>query len=416
MYRFYRTITWLVSPIVPVMLKRRMALGKEDAERLHERVGVASAARPDGKLVWIHAASIGESNSVLPLIEALLKEFPLLHVLLTTVTVTSAMMMEKRLPVRALHQYAPVDTLDAVSKFLEHWKPDIALWVDSEIWPNIIMETSKRGAVMGIINARMSYKSFRSWRFARGFIKDILACFTLCFAQSEEDMDRLIILGIPSVTAVCNLKYDAPALPCDDNELANLRSLVGKRHLWLAASTHPGEEKIIAGVHESLRTEFPGLLTIIVPRHAKRGDEIAVELSSLKIVQRSKNGSIEPDTDIYIADTMGELGIFYRLAKIVFIGGTLVPHGGQNPLEPARIGCAIITGPHYYNFRTVINGMQDGNAIASVSDGEELRIKLKELLENNDLRESLAGSAMEHAKSECGAINKIMNGLQPYIT
>lgn len=415
MYHLYRTLTRIAAPAVPTLLKRRLARGKEDGARLPERMGIASAPRPTGKLLWIHAASVGEANSVLQLIERLLAAHPGLHVLLTTVTVTSAKLMGGRLPQRAFHQFAPVDTLEAVERFLSHWRPDVALWVDSEFWPNLIMETASRGAVMGVINARMSEQSFRSWRFAKGFIREMLSCFRLCFAQSEEDKTRLLQLGLPTVTGVCNLKYDAPALPCNEQELAQLIALVGERPVWVAASTHKGEEQIIAKLHKELEAEFAGLLSIIVPRHANRGAEIASELHGMKVARRSQAEAITPETDIYLADTMGELGLFYRLARIAFIGGTLVPHGGQNPLEAARVGCAIVVGPHTHNFTAVIEGLRADGAILTAQTPQALREHLHNLLHDPQKRHNLGEAATHHAQTHDGAVETVMNALQSYL-
>lgn len=416
MYFLYRTATHLVSPFVPALLRKRLACGKEDAGRLQERLGYASIVRPAGRLVWIHAASVGETNSVLPLIQALLAAFPSLCVLLTTVTVTSASMLRGRLPDRAFHQFAVVDTPQAVERFLAYWHPDIALWVDSELWPNTIMATRRKGTVMGIINARMSEKSFRTWHLAKGFIRPLLSSFSLCFAQSPQDRDRLLQLGMPKITGIGNLKYDAPPLPCDEQELNRLKAAIEERPVWVAASTHPGEEEIIGNMHKVLQSTVPSLLTVIVPRHAARGNDIASELKGFQIAQRSRGDSIRQDTDIYLADTMGELGLFYTLAPVVFIGGTLVRHGGQNPLEAARMGCAIIIGPHFHNFTSIVRDMEQDKAILCVTLQEELERVLAQVLTDSKKRRKLGDAARKHVASRGGAIRQIMNVLQPYLT
>ncbi len=416
MYLLYRTVTQLIAPFVPLVLKRRVASGKEDTARLQERLGAASLTRPPGKLVWIHAASVGEANSVLLLVEGLIKSYPALHILMTTVTVTSARLMSARLPDRAFHQFAPVDMPDAVCRFLAHWRPDIALFVDSELWPNMIMEAKKHGTLMGIINARMSENSFGSWQLARPLIRGMLSGFKICFAQSREDGRRLMELGIPAVTGIGNLKYDAPKLSYGEAELMVLQAAVAGRTVWVAASTHPGEDTIIADVHKALKSEGNSLVTIIVPRHAVRGDEIAHGLRHLSVAQRSKGESIMPETDIYVADTMGELGLFYSLAQIVFIGGTLVPHGGQNPLEAARFGCAIITAEHVQNFRDIISAMVSDEAIMQVTGREGLADALRQLIQDVELRRRLGTAAERHVQSREGMVNKIMKELQPHLT
>jgi 3-deoxy-D-manno-octulosonic-acid transferase len=414
MYYLYHALTSLAAPTVPALLKRRLAKGKEDAARLPERLGVASAPRPAGKLLWIHAASVGEANAVLPLVGALLDEHPQLHVLLTTVTVTSAALMKKQLPERALHQFAPVDTPDAVRSFLGHWRPDVALFVDSELWPNLIVETRRRGTVMGIVNARMSERSFRRWRYASSFIRKLLSGFTLCFAQSEADGERLHALGIPAVTRVGNLKYDAPELACDEAELDRLRREVGTRSVWVAASTHPGEEAQIAAVHAAIGKDVGRPLTIVVPRHVVRGDAIMGELGGFSVARRSKREPVMAGTDIYLADTMGELGLFYRLASIAFVGGTLVAHGGQNPLEAAKLGCAVLAGPHMENFAAVAVAMERDNAIVRVRDAAGLAQELKRLLPDGAARAQLAAKARTHVQSGGGVLVAITQELRPY--
>jgi 3-deoxy-D-manno-octulosonic-acid transferase len=415
MYRLYRAFTFMASPFVPLVLTARRARGKEDAVRISERLGKASKPRPSGKLVWIHAASVGEANAVLPLIGALLAEHENLHVLLTTVTVTSAALLGGRLPERALHQFAPVDTPDAVRAFLGYWRPDIALFVDSEFWPNLMVGTRRAGAVMGLINARMSDRSFRRWRLARPFIRMLLSGFTLCFAQSAQDAERLGILGLPSVNGTGNLKYDAPALPCDEKELARLEKQVDSRPVWVAASTHPGEEAMIAQVHRKLAASGMRPLTIIVPRHAVRGDEVTAQLGSLKIARRSRGDAITRDTDIYLADTMGELGLFYRLASVAFIGGTLVSHGGQNPLEAAKLGRAIIAGPHMENFAGIMEVMEREHAVLRVKDAGGLARETARLLQDEKTRAALAQKAEAHVRAHAGMLATITQVLQPYL-
>lgn len=393
-----------------------MKSGKEDATRIRERGGVTALARPSGKLIWIHAASVGETNSILPLVKRLLETYPQLHILLTTVTVTSAEMVKNRLPERAFHQFAPVDTPSATDRFLAHWQPDIALWVDSEFWPNLIKQAAKRGTVMGIINARMSQKSFDAWLYAAPLIKGLLSCFSLCFAQSQQDASRLRSLGIPAITGIGNLKYDAPPLPYNEQELATLQVATQSRPIWVAASTHPGEEKMVADVHRALKSHGVNPLTIIVPRHAKRGNEILQELGGLNIAQRSKGQSVNAATDIYLADTMGELGLFYHLAPVAFIGGSLVEHGGQNPLEAARFGCAIVTGLHIHNFADVIRAMEEDGAILRVGNPPELASVLQHLFSSAEMRSKTGEAARAHVNAMGGAMEGIMNELRQYLS
>ncbi|MDA1099597.1 MAG: 3-deoxy-D-manno-octulosonic acid transferase, partial [Proteobacteria bacterium] len=334
----YRGTTILLGPLANWYLRHRLRQGKEDPARVGERLGQAGRARPPGRLVWVHGASVGETISVLPLIQGLLRQDQGLHILLTSGTVTSARIMADRLPSRAMHQYLPIDRPSAVNRFLEHWRPDLALWVESELWPNLIHQTAARGVPMALINARMSERSYRRWRRLPFLIKPLLGAFQVCIAQSAPDAERLATLGAQFVTCHGNLKAASPPLPCDPRNLRLLEMAIDRRPLWLAASTHPGEEAIIGAAHRHLAARFPNLLTILVPRHAARGDEIAAALAAqgLSIARRSQEQPIVPGTEIYLGDSMGEMGLYYRLAAIVFIGGSLVAHGGQKPLEAAR--------------------------------------------------------------------------------
>ena len=413
----YRALTILAAPLIGLYLGRRRAAGKEDAERLPERLGVAGAARPPGPLVWVHAASVGESLAALPLVERVLETRPDLRALVTTGTVTSARLMAERLPARALHQYVPVDRPDAVGRFLDHWQPDLALWTESEFWPNLVADTQARGIPMVLVNGRMSDRSFGRWTLMRGFIGPLLAGFAMCLAQSERDTRRLRALGATDVRAAGNLKSAAPPLPVDEAELARMRAAFEGRPLWLAASTHPGEETIAATVHHTLAEAHGGLLTIIAPRHPARGETIAEGLRGmgLGVALRSAGEAVGADTDIYVADTLGELGLFYRLAGAAFVGGSLVPHGGQNPLEPARLDCAVVYGPHMDNFATFTAAFAAGDAATPVADAEGLTGAVGALLGDDDLRARRAAAARAVAEAEAGVLDVVEAALAPFL-
>jgi 3-deoxy-D-manno-octulosonic-acid transferase len=388
MLSLYRTATILAAPLILFYLNQRKASGKEDRTRFNERLGLVVAQRPSGTLIWMHAASVGESLSMLPLVEKLLQDRPDCHLMVTTGTVTSAKLMNERLPARAFHQYIPVDRPSYVRRFLNHWRPDIALWAESEFWPNIITETHARNIPMVLVNGRVSPKSFAGWQRARGLIKTLLQCFTLCLGQSDNDVDRLNQLGSLNSKNLGNLKFAVPALPADTQELNTLKSILGTRPVWLAASTHPGEEEIIAEVHQKLKTKHPGLLTIIVPRHTLRGEDIlrSVKSSVPTVALRSKGDLIESNTDIYIADTMGELGLFFQLTEIVFMGKSLVPLGGQNPLEALRLECAVLHGPHMMNFQWMSEQMIKLGCSRQVKNAVELAETISQLLLNDQMR------------------------------
>ncbi|MGN6148256.1 MAG: 3-deoxy-D-manno-octulosonic acid transferase, partial [Rhizomicrobium sp.] len=283
----YRLATLAFAPAVPFFLRQRAMRGKEDTARMRERLGYASANRPDGRLIWIHGASVGESVSVLPLIDAFLQSGH--QVLVTSGTVTSAKLLAERLPSGAIHQYAPVDTPAATSRFLAHWKPDAALFVESELWPNLLYRAAGQGAKLAMVNGRMSERSFRGWSRAKGVASSLLSLFDICLAQDSDTARRLTQLGARNIQVTGSLKADAPPLPADETKLAALRNAIGNRPVLLAASTHPGEDETILPAQDKLRAEFPDLLTIIAPRHPERGEEIAMLCGSRAALRRSQD-------------------------------------------------------------------------------------------------------------------------------
>lgn len=413
----YRMTTELSGPLLRRLVEKRLAHGREEAGRVEERYGVASRERPAGRLVWIHAASIGESVSVLPLVEALRKSYPQAAILMTTGTVTSARLMAQRLPEGVIHQFVPLDRLSWVKRFLDHWRPDAALWVESELWPNLLSEAKQRGISLALINARMSQDSFRNWRRLPGGLKSLLSAFQLCLAQDAEQAERLKRLGAPQVLSVGNLKYAAPPLPCDEAELSRLWEILGRRPLWLAASTHLGEEEQIAEAHLLLRESYPGLLTILVPRHAERGEAITSLLAAkgLYAAQRSAGELPDGESDLYLADTMGELGLFYRLSGIAFMGGSLIPHGGQNPLEPARLEVAILYGPHMTNFAEIVGALEEAGAGQQVADAAGLADAVEQLLSDETERRRRAVAALKVADAQAGVLDRVLAALSPLL-
>lgn len=408
-FSLYRLATRALRPLLPWYLRRRANAGKEIPERIQERFGNSTTPRPQGTLLWFHAASVGELNSILPLIHALTAHKPTLHILVTTVTVTSATIAVQRLPERALHQFAPIDTPDAISAFLNHWQPHAACFIDSEFWPNMLTMTHDMGCPMIVLNARISARSFARWQKHPTIIRALLACFTTLYAKSPEDAQRLRALGAPHVLEKGNLKFSTPDLPCDEKQMDALRSMIGNRAVWLAASTHDGEEQLIADAHQQLITQFPDLLTIIVPRHAVRGADIAQQLSATlpHIALRSRDDTISPNTECYVADTMGELGLFYRLCPVAFIGGSLVPHGGQNPFEAARLGCAIVYGPHMHNFNEFCDILASHQSAITITNADTLASAVAHLLSNPEERSAMAQRARNAVLANHGALEAI---------
>lgn len=401
----YRCATTLLAPAAPLLLRQRMARGKEDGQRLPERLGRASVARPAGPLIWIHGASVGECLAALPLIEALTRT-PGRHVLLTSGTLTSARMMAERLPAGIIHQFAPVDTPGAVRRFLDHWQPTMGLFIDSEIWPNLVIEAHARGVKLALINGRLSARSFKGWQRAKRSAAALLARYDLCLAQDRESAERLRALGAGSVQMTGSLKADAPPLPADAARLEALRGAIGTRPVLLAAQTHPGEDETILPVHDALRRKFPDLLTIVVPRHPGRGSEIAMLCGTRSALRRSEGKLPAADTAIYIADTMGELGLFYRIATFAFVGGSLIPHGGQNPLEPARLGCGVLAGPHTHNFTDAYAAIFAAQGAGRVHSSTEIAALAERLLASPDAARAMAEDAARGASTLGGAVQK----------
>jgi len=340
-----------LAPALPWYLRRRVARGKELPERLAERFGFG-AERPEGPLLWLHAASVGEVLSILPLLEALGRQAPRLTILMTTGTVTSAALLARRLPAgaRVLHRFVPLDVPAAAARFLDGWRPDAAGFVESELWPNLLAAARARGIPLALVNGRMSARSSRRWRLAAGLGRSLMADFALVMAQSAADAARFRALGAAHVADLGNLKDAAPPLPADPAALAALRAAIGGRAVFLAASTHPGEEALAIAAHQALAAAHPGLLTILAPRHPERGPAVAALAEGLTVARRAAGALPGPETALYVADTIGEMGLLFRVADVAFIGGSLVPHGGQNPREAARLGCAMVFGPHMGNF------------------------------------------------------------------
>jgi 3-deoxy-D-manno-octulosonic-acid transferase len=413
--RFYRGLSSAMVPLAPALMKRRLKLGKEDPERIGERRGVTHDARPHGPVVWIHGASVGEVLASAALIERL--RGLNIRILLTSGTVTSAAIVAKRFPPDIIHQYVPWDSPRYVARFLEHWQPSLALFIESDLWPNLILQSAARRLPMVLINGRMSHRSFPRWKRVHGTISALLEKFDICLAQSRTDAERFAALGCRNVVTTGNLKLDVPAPPADPRKLERLTSLIRGRPVVVAASTHPGEEEILIETHRTLAGFFPHLLTVIVPRHPDRGPPIGrlVDAAGLKASLRSRDELPVASTEVYVADTMGELGLFYRLAGVVFMGGSLVPHGGQNPIEAVKLGAPIVHGPHVFNFTDVYDAL-DGAGGAHKADGQEALVKqLGELLANPGAREAMLAASERVVAELGGALERTLVALEPYL-
>jgi 3-deoxy-D-manno-octulosonic-acid transferase len=406
----WRGIGHLLTPVVHLWLQRRVAQGKENAARLAERFGQASRPRPPGPLVWCHGASVGEAQALLPLLQHLHKLRPDVTLLLTTGTVTSAALVEQRIAgTGILHQFIPVDLPPAVDGFLDHWRPDLVLWSESDFWPGILAELRRRNIPALLANARLSERSVTRWLMAPSTARWLLSTFDAIYAQTGADAERLRRLGASKVIEAGNLKQSAPPLPADDVALSDWRARLAGRPLWLAASTHPGEEIQIAAVHQLLKPQLPGLLTLIVPRHPDRGAALKAELAApdLRVALRSAGERPEADTDCYIADTLGELGLWYRLSPVVMMGGSLVPVGGHNPLEPARLGCAVLFGPQMFNFSEAAAGLLAGGGALQVQDMPGIAKAVASLLQDKTRRDAIAAAGQCFASADDAVIERL---------
>lgn len=366
----------LATPGLRVMLRVRLARGKESPGRLGERRGIDATPRPPGRVLWLHAASVGETASILPVLGVLLRDATDLSVVFTTGTLSAARLLAQRLEAdrqgRVLHRYVPLDVPAWAARFLDRWRPDAAAFVESELWPNLLFACRARGIPLMLCNARMSGRSFARWRRMPRVARELLATFSRIQPRSREDAERLRRLGAARLDPPADLKFAAAPLPVDDAELARLGRLLAGRPVWLAASTHPGEEAMAFAVHRALAGQHPGLLTIVAPRHPERGAAIAAVAAPLPASRRSLREA-PPASGVWVADTLGEMGLWYRLARIVFVGRSVIPPGGgQNPLEPARLGCAIATGPHTANFLEHVVLLRQAAALEVVADAAAL--------------------------------------------
>lgn len=408
----YGAATGLLEPFAPALLRRRAAAGKEDPARLSERLGRADRARPEGPLVWLHGVSVGESLSLLPLIEALNARAPETQILVTSGTRTSAELLARRLPPGVIHQYAPVDGPRTVARFLDHWRPDLGVFVESELWPNMILAARRRGVRLALVSARMTEASARGWTRVPAGARTLLSAFDLVLPQEAETADRLSRLGA-QVGPFLSLKLAGGPLPCDMGELERLRAAIGERPVILAASTHPGEEEIIARAFQAADRDA---LLVIAPRHPDRAAEIAASLTAQGFhVTRRSDGS-PPGKGIYLADTLGEMGLFFRLARAAIMGGSFLPGvGGHNPLEPARLGIAAVTGPHAFNARAVYDEMFAEVAAIEAADEAALTRHIAGLIDYPAIAQRIGEAGLDYAERQGAALDQAMTLLTPLL-
>lgn len=415
----YRALTGMLEPLAPRLLDARAKQGKENPRRVDERLGIASVARPAGHLVWLHGVSVGETLSLLPVVEQFRQGRPDLTVLVTSGTVTSAELLAQRLPAGVIHQFAPIDAPGAVAAFLDHWQPALGVFVESELWPNLIQAAKKRGVPLALVSARITEKTAEGWARFPGAARSIVGAFDRILPQDSVSADRIRSLG-GRVDGLVNLKLAGGPLPHDAAAFTALSAAIGDRPVVVAASTHEGEEIAIVRALDRLAER---LCLILVPRHPERGAEIATALTrdGYRFALRSRGTTPNAETDIYIADTLGELGLFLRLADVVVMGGSFgsflgrEPWGGHNPLEPARLGKAAVTGPDAANWREVTEALTAAGGLAVVASPGDLPATVAPLL-NDPAASRAMGERARRAAADAGAgLDRLWETMQPLL-
>ncbi|KAA0972214.1 3-deoxy-D-manno-octulosonic acid transferase [Aureimonas fodinaquatilis] len=413
----YRLAGSLAYPMLGAYVGWRASRGKEDPLRRRERYGFTAVARPDdAPVIWVHAASIGESAAVTPLVRAIAAEG--FRIVMTTGTVASATLVGERLSDAVIHQYVPLDLKPSVSRFLDHWRPELAIVAESEIWPMTLMELGKRRIPQVLVNARLSDRSFRRWRAVPYLAEALLENLAHIVAQSEVDGERYHMLGARAVTVAGNLKADTTPPPLTDRtEALEIAQAVGRRPTFAAISTHEGEEVMIAQVQRKLTEKHPRLLSIIVPRHVERGADIARELQGkgFRVARRSLGELPDPTTDIFLGDTVGEMGLYLRLTEIAFVGKSLSGEGGQNPLEAAMLGSAILSGRYVQNFRDIYQRLLKNGGARIVRDADQLAEQIDVLLTEPETRTAMITNAKASVVEMRGALSRTMQALEPFL-
>lgn len=420
MITLYRIATKLSAPLLRSLLHNRAQKGKEVPARLSERMGITDKERPQKALIWLHAASVGEAQSALILVNYLLSKIPDLHIMVTTGTVTSAQLMKDKLPERAFHQFYPLDHPDWVRRFLDHWQPNFVFWMESELWPNMLGEIQKRHMPAVLVNARLSDKSYKGWMRFKSAAKTLISSFSLILTQTPLDEERYNALGAMDIFTTGNIKYNAAPLQADENDLKTLQTAIKERHIWVFASTHKGEEEMACRIHDVLKNNIPDILTIIVPRHPDRRNEILQNCKNFKLNMQLRGEDKAPpssNTDIYIADTLGELGLFYALAPVACIGRSFSDDGGggHNPIEAAQLGCAVLYGPHVQFQQEIYNDMQDANAALRMPDEHRMSDTLHKLLTKPDILHDQQERGRVFATEKATVLDRIVERIEPLL-
>ena len=391
MYFWYRFFTYLFYPFAPIYLYFRKIKNKEDSVSYKQKLSIIKIAREEGCLIWLHVASVGEAMSILPLIESCEAEEKIDKILLTSVTLSSGKILRKRFDqnIKVIHQYLPLDVAVWTNRFLDHWKPNLSIFIDSEIWPNLISQTSKKKIPLLLINARITKKSFDRWKLIISFAKKIFEKFDLCIASNKESEDFLKILGAKNIKNYGNLKFSKVKTELNNKFDSVFLNKIKNRKIWCCASTHPSEEILCAKSHLKVKEKYNDILTIIIPRHINRVKTIYAELSKLdlKIVLSSNLSQVDTKTDVILVDSYGESVKFYNISKYVFLGKSLttslIKDSGQNPIEPARLGCKIFHGPYVSNFAEIYKFFNELGVSKKVNNSNELSLSLVEEFKDN---------------------------------
>ena len=374
MFFIYRTIINLIILISPLIILVRLIKKKEDKIRFKEKFCFFSKKRGNGKLLWFHGSSVGEILSIIPLIEKLEKKSSVNKILITSSTLSSSKVLSKFKLKKTVHQFFPIDSNYLTKKFLDYWKPSIAIFIESEIWPNMLLNAKKQSVPLVLLNARITKKSYNKWKIIPSMSKILFKNFDICLSQNNETKKYLESLGAKKIKLLGNLKFSESKN--DKNYVFDnkLKKIFKSKKIWCAASTHNTEEKICAIAHKKLKKKYSNILTVIIPRHIQRTNDIINEIKNmdLKVQARSSNNKINKDTEIYIVDTYGETKSFFKICKTVFLGGSIINHGGQNPLEPARFGCKVIHGPNVQNFSEVYKLLDQNNLSSRFKDVNQL--------------------------------------------
>ena len=390
MFFAYRILTNLILILSPIIIFIRLLKKKEHPKRFKEKFGFYTKKKFKGKLIWFHGASVGEILSIIPLIESLEKNKEINQILITTNTLSSSKILSNLKLTKTIHQFFPIDTNYHTQKFLKYWKPSVAVFIDSEIWPNMITNIKKTPISLILMNARITDKSFKRWKLFKSYAKKIFFNFDICLSSSHKSNKYLKSLGAKNIKHVGNLKFTQSEknITFLDNDLKKF--FLSKR-IWCASSTHNTEEFICANVHKKLKIKYKNLLTIIIPRHIHRTEEIVNEMKKLNLnihLHNSKN-KIDKDTDIYLVNSFGQTKSFFKVCKTVFLGGSMIKHGGQNPLEAARFGCKILHGPNVWNFDEIYDLLRKNKVSRKIINSNQLSLNVDKMLNNKNKYRSL---------------------------